>query len=68
VIARLLLRHPFQPFTLHLPDAVDVTVEAPDQVEHPQNSQLITIKDRDGTETIIDLYLVARITIRRPKR
>jgi hypothetical protein len=68
VVGRLLLRHPFQPFTLHLPNDIDVRVEEPSQAKHQPGSQIIIVKNKDGTETIIDLYLVASVDVHRPKR
>jgi hypothetical protein len=68
VIAKLLVRHPFQPFTLRLPNDIDVLVEEPSQVKHQPGSQIIIVKNKDGTETIVDLYLVACVDVHRPKR
>jgi hypothetical protein len=66
VIAQLLLLHPFQRFTLCLPDNMDVTIEDPEQVEHAQGSEILVVKLINGQETIVDLRLIARIDVLTP--
>jgi hypothetical protein len=64
-VAQLLLRQPFQPFTIHLPDDMDVMVDEPSQVHLQRGSQIIIVKTKDGAEIIIDLHLIPHITIYR---
>jgi hypothetical protein len=66
IIAKLLVRQPFQRFTLRLPKDLDVTIEDPEQVEHAQGSEILTVKNKNGTETIVDLRLIARLDVLTP--
>jgi hypothetical protein len=66
VIAKLLVRHPFQRFILSLPDNTEVMVNDPEQVEHDRGSEILILKPLTGREIIVDLRLVARVDVLAP--
>jgi hypothetical protein len=63
VLAGLLLRRPFQPFTFVFDDNTEVCVNHPGQVQHDTGSRVVTVIDGYGTENIIDLDRVALVTV-----
>ena len=63
-LAQLLLRHPFQPFTIHLPGWDEtISVDRPEQVHHERGERVIIVDLPSGGEAIIDLDLVGLIEV-----
>jgi hypothetical protein len=66
-LAGLLLRQPFQPFSMWVGDRHEITIERPEQVKHEPGDRIVTFLWPDGEEYIIDLERVALITVKPPK-
>jgi hypothetical protein len=68
VLARLLLRDPFQPFSFFITDHVQIQVERPDQVQHETGDRIAVVEQQDGSEVVIDLERVPMIEVKNKKQ
>ncbi len=66
-LAGLLLRQPFQPFSMWVGDRHEIHVDRPEQVKHEPGDRVVTFLWPDGQEYLVDLDLVAMICVSRPK-
>jgi hypothetical protein len=67
VLAGLLHRQPFQPFTFVLGDQVEVYVDSPERVRHETGARIVVVTASDGGERIIDLDHVGLIEVSKPR-
>jgi hypothetical protein len=59
---------PFRPFVIHFPDGRRIKVDHPDYVALAPSGRLVSVFQRDDSETLIDLMLVSDITIKNRQR
>ena len=59
---------PFRPFSVHLPDGRQVTVEHPDFAALSPTGRLMVVLHDDDSESIVDMLLVSDITIKASAR
>jgi hypothetical protein len=55
---------PFRPFVIHFPDGRRIKVEHPDYVALAPSGRLVSVFQRDDSETLIDLMVVSDVTIK----
>lgn len=63
-IRELCHAEPFRPFTIHFPDGRKIPVEHPDFVALAPSGRLISVFQKDDSETLIDLMLISDVTIK----